>query len=72
MIATIASIMALAAEVISTANTLIKLKQDVTPSVEILKKLFSGDSITEDELADMRARNDVLHAGIQSQTESGQ
>lgn len=72
MLASIPAIIALAGTIIEGAQTLISLGKDAGPALLLLKDLVGGKHVTVDELADIRSRNDAIHAELQSQTETGE
>lgn len=66
MIASIASILAVGAQLVSAATVLVKAGKDAAPLLTDLKRLFSGEKITEAELAEIRARSDAVNAEIEA------
>lgn len=71
MLASAAAIFATVASIVSTGTMLLKAGKDASTSIALLKEIFSGKSVTVDQLADIRARNDALNTEIEGQTESG-
>lgn len=70
-LASIGAILSTGLAVMDVARRLYDAGKDIAPQLADLKKVFSGDKITVEELADIRARNDALNAEIEGQTESG-
>lgn len=66
MFAGIAAIMPIILQVASSAVALLQLGKDVAPQIVDLKRLISGEKITESELLEIRARNDALNAEIEA------
>lgn len=66
MLATIPAIIATVTTIISTAQMLVKAGQDAAPAIVLLKKLFTSENITDEELKAIQADNDALFKKIDS------
>lgn len=66
MLANFGSVLAAAVGIAASLKQLYDLGKDVSPQWADLKRLTSGEDITEDELAEIRSRSDAVNADIEA------
>lgn len=60
------TILAAIATTVKIGNALVQTGQDAAPAIEALSELFSGDTVTPDQLATLAAKNDAMSAELQA------